>query len=178
MKQAGRRALRCGARCSFGRAGGRVGLPKQSGEVPELGETEIGDHPVSVVRRGPVQQVIALAGAGRGNGGRTTCGGPEEHVDQVLAPAVRKSGHRAPIHVVESASEQGVPSPGEVVHGGREVELSVEPWLHRVLIRRGHVGEMAGHELADVAREDVTGERLTGRALKREAPAAGGDDRE
>jgi hypothetical protein len=47
-----------------------------------------------------------------------------------------------------------------------------------VLIRRGHVGEVAGHERADVAREHVVGECLPGRVLEREAPAADGDDRE
>src|SRR3989442_12734342 len=166
-----------GARRSFGGASGRVGLPKQSGEVPELGESEVRDPPVRVVRRGPVQQVIALLGTGRGTGGGAARRGPQEHVDQVLTPAVDERRDGSAADVVEPAADQRIVPAGEIEYGRRKVQLAVEPGLHRVLVGGGHVGEVAGHERADVACEHIVGERLAGRALEREPPAAGGADR-
>src|SRR5260370_22776072 len=57
------------------RAGSRIRLLEQPGEVPEFGKAEVRDDPIAVIRRSPVQQVIALAGEDRGSGGRVPPGG-------------------------------------------------------------------------------------------------------
>ncbi len=89
--------------------------------------------------------MIALAIANVGRGARATRARPEEHVDEVLAPAVREHCDRPSIQIIEPATDERKPLRGEVMHWGRVVELAVEPRLHCVLIRRDNIGEVAGH---------------------------------
>src|SRR5439155_8160547 len=67
---------------------------------------------------------------------------------------------------------------GEVVDRGREVELAVEPRLDRVLVGRGDVREMAGHEGPHVAREHLVGKPFPPRAIRGELPAPRRHDRQ
>jgi len=92
-----------------------------------------------------VPQVIALAVANGGRAARAARARQEEHVDEVLAPAVGQHGDRPSIQIIEPATDERKPLRGEVMYRGRVVELAVEPWLHRVLIRRDNIGKVAGH---------------------------------
>jgi len=51
-----------------------------------------------------------------------------------------------------------------VGHGRREVDPAVEPRLHRVLVGRGDVGEMARQQGPQVGGEHLFGERVPARS--------------
>src|SRR6266446_6209080 len=119
-----------------------VALPQELRELLQLRHAQVGGHPVRVVCGRPMEQVIALAVAGPRPATRAAPTGPHEHVDHVLAPAVHQHRDGPSSHVIEPASKQWVPAPGEVVYTGREVEPAVEPRLYRVLIRREHIRQV------------------------------------
>ena len=54
----------------------------------------------------------------------------------------------------------GKPDFAQVAHRRGEVELAVEPRFDRVLIGGGDIGEMIGHERADVARREFGEQRI------------------
>src|SRR5690349_23988893 len=104
--------------------------------------------------------------------------GPQEDVEHVLAPAVHERCDGLPADIVEPSADERESAAGKVVHGRREIELAVEPRLDRVLVRRGYVREMAGHERAHVARNHLVGDRLGPRASQGELPTPYRHDRE
>src|SRR5258705_415356 len=72
--------------------------------------------------------------------------GPREHVDHVLAASVDECGEGVAIEVIEPAAQQGEALARQLRHGRRKVEPAVEPWLHRMVVARGHVGEVTRHQ--------------------------------
>src|SRR5829696_3652033 len=102
-------------------------------------------------------------------------GGPEEHIDQVLAAAVYQRRNRAVAKIFEPPALQRVSLLGEIVNRWREVQLAIEPGLHRMLVRGEHVGEVSWHEGPNVAGEHLVAECFTGGTIGRDLPASGGD---
>ena len=92
-----------------------------------------------------------------------------ENVCAFGKPEPQPSGHQG---------NQGVRQPKENRHprdrrtGSCKIKLGIEPWFNSVLIRGCHVGEMIGHE-----RADVTGDELRRQGIDRPRFAAIGAQR-
>ena len=67
------------------------------------------------------------------NGGeRGTALPGDEHVDRVPTPQIHECRDRTTLEIVEAATGDGKPQPGEINDGRREVELAEEPGLDGV----------------------------------------------
>ena len=67
------------------------------------------------------------------NGGeRGTALPGDEHVDRVPTPQIHECRDRTTLEIVEAATGDGKPQPGEIRDGRREVELAEEPGLDGV----------------------------------------------
>jgi hypothetical protein len=112
---------------------------------------------------------IALRGARRGALGRFRR--PHKEVDHVFLPAIDERGDPAAGHKIHTSADQWKSSRAQILHGGRKVELAVEPWLHRVLIGGSDIHQVIGHQRADVTRPEFRDQPiigLTSRDLKDE----------
>src|SRR5947199_9738856 len=99
-----------------------------------------------------------LVAARRARGERAARGGvprPYEQADHVLAPAVDEAGDGTATDHVQPAAQQREAIGREVRDRRGEVELAVEPRLHRVLVGGGDVGEMRRMERTQVRVEDL-----------------------
>src|SRR5262249_54543610 len=69
--------------------------------------------------------------------------------------SIDEDGRGATVDVVEASTGERKAPVGEVDDRWRDIQLAVEPWLHGVLIRCGHVRQMARLE-----RSDMPGDQL------------------
>jgi hypothetical protein len=82
------------------------------------------DHPISMLRAGLGWQ-LALR--------RTR--GPHEHIDAVVASAVRQRSHRTPAEIIQASTQERKPLSGEVLNWGRKIQLPVEPGRDGMVIQ-------------------------------------------
>src|SRR4030095_1051515 len=76
---------------------------------------------------------------------------PDVHVDHMLVTSIDEDGGSTTVDVVEASTNQRKTPVGEVNDRWRDVQLAIEPWLHGVLIRCGHVRQVVCLERSDVA---------------------------
>src|SRR5579862_609302 len=131
----------------MGRQRGSRAPPDRSRRAPEaheilqLARLEIGYGPKAHAVLGPVDGVIAIANR---RGGRVAgLIWPDIKVDQMLVAAIDERRDRAIVEIIEPAAQKRKFRGGKIFDRRREIELAVEPRLHRVLIGRDHVLEMA-----------------------------------
>jgi hypothetical protein len=109
-----------------------------------------------------MQQMVALKPRLSDGGVRLAGCGPHKKIDDVLMTPVDQSGHGAVVQVVEPAAYEWKALVSEVADRRREIQLSVEPRLDCVLVRRRHIGEVGGHERSNVTSHDVPSQQLRG----------------
>lgn len=108
----------------------------------------------------PLCEVVAIA-LGSLELGR--CRGfcrPDEEVEEMLLSAVHERGSGSSINKIQSPTQQRKAGFTEIANGRSEVELAIEPWLDGVLVGRGHVREVSGHQRADMARGELRDEAI------------------
>src|SRR6266581_4106504 len=139
------------------------GLPprgEQPGEVVELVAVEVGDHPVAHAAEREARDVEAVA---RDSADLRLSGrGPDEDIDDVLAPLVDQHRHRPAGGVIEPRAGELEAVLRQVRDRRRERQARAEPGLHRVLVRGGDVDEAAAERGAHVARHDFARQRIFG----------------
>src|SRR5213075_3559462 len=74
-------------------------------ELLQLGEAEVRHGPISVVTRHPVQHVISLP-CPQGGPAVTSSPRPQQHIDDVLPPAIHKRAHRSAADVLQATTQQ------------------------------------------------------------------------
>src|SRR5690349_13790912 len=94
-------------------------------------------------RLGPRAHVVSIS-LSRGCRGKRMRGGPDEHIDGVLARMIYQRGRGASVEMFETPAGQRESGGSEIDHRGRKIQLACEPGLHCVLIGRGDVCEMIG----------------------------------
>ena len=78
----------------------------------------------------------------------------------MLAAFVDDGGDRLAIDVIETATKQRKALGSQVNNWRRDVDLTVEPWLDRVLVARFHVHQVTELQRADMRRDYLVGDRL------------------
>ena len=66
------------------------------------------------------------------------------------------------IEVIKASANQRKTVTREIQDGSCKIKLGIEPWFNSVLIRGCHVGEMIGHERADVTGDELRRKELIG----------------
>src|SRR6185369_9619621 len=82
-------------------------------------------------------------------------GSPHEYVHRVQPALIDDRGSRLAVDGIEPAADQRESLVGKIRNGWSEIDPSVEPRLHDMLVRRLNVDEMAGLERPYVARYDL-----------------------
>src|SRR5262245_56576095 len=127
--------------------GNQPGLLLQSlRKLTQLLRVQIGYRPVVHFPLGPVEEVVAPAGAERGRGVTARGRRSDKKIDRVLVPSVNERRDGFAAKIIEPAAGQGKTSLAEIAHRRREIDLTVEPWFDRVLVRRAHIDAMGGEE--------------------------------
>src|SRR5579863_10537961 len=78
----------------------------------------------------------------------------------MLLSLIDKRGYRTAIGIIEAPAYERKASRGEVHDRRREIELAIEPGLHRVLVGGLHVVQVTRLQRADVARDYFLGEQI------------------
>src|SRR4029077_11332293 len=73
----------------------------------------------------------------------------------MLPPAIDQRCHSPARQIVEPSTDQRKPLRSEILDVRRKVELSIKPWLDRVLIGRGYVQQVSSDHRADMIGQDV-----------------------
>src|SRR6266478_1761317 len=125
-------------------------------ELDELGGGGIGGDPEAQIAFIPVAQAIAVAAQ---RGGEIAAGrGQHKDIDDMLAAPVDECGNRLAGNHVEPTANQRKTLAGEVDGGRRQVALSGEPRLDRVLVGGSDIGQMAGEQRAQMAVDQLAGD--------------------
>src|SRR5260221_10623877 len=132
------------------------GLPLHvADELPQLGEVEVRYRRIARPGTAPANQVVSASTRLSRRDPAPVLLGPDEDVDGVLPPQVDQGGHASPSQVIQAAPDQRIPITGEVPHLWRDVQPPVEPRLHDVLVRGGHIAKAAGHQRPHVGGYDL-----------------------
>src|SRR5262245_39903269 len=107
-----------------------------------------------------MDQVVAVTGApgllmvpvGRG--------GPEKQIDDMLMSLVHQGRDWAVAEIIEAPADQRKAPRRQILDRRGEREFALKPRFDRVLVRRGHIGEMGGHEGARVPGNDLLREEV------------------
>src|SRR2546421_5387391 len=108
----------------------------------QLDTVQIGYGPIVHARVGPMQQIISLTFCGNFVGSITLLSRPDIQIDVMLLALVDEHCHSSVIQVLKSAADKRKPLAGKILNWWREIQLAVEPGLHRVLVGRDHIGSM------------------------------------
>src|SRR5215468_2448452 len=87
-------------------------------------------------------------------------GGPEKQIDHVLLPLIHQGRDRTIPKVIEAPSDQREALRRPILDRRGEREFALKPRFDRVLVGRGHIGEMAGHQGARVPSDDLLREEV------------------
>jgi hypothetical protein len=71
------------------------------------------------------------------------------------AVTIDDHGRAFPIDVIHAAAGQRISLGRKIDRFGRNVRASGKPRLHRVLIARGHIDQMTGHERAQMGTDQI-----------------------
>ena len=108
-------------------------------EVPGI---DVGNRPELQAAIGPVHDGVAGVRLGPRGQLPPRLGRPDEEVHDVLVAPVDQRGHDAVVEIVQPPSGQREAFAGQVDHRRREIDLAVEPGLHRVAVRRLHIDQV------------------------------------
>src|SRR6202041_256491 len=97
----------------------------------------------------PLQPLISLLGAGTGSA-VLFVRRPDEDIHEMFAADIDQSGDRLAVHDVNAAALQRESLIAKILDRRREIQLTVEPGLHGVLIGRDNIGEMPGLQRSQV----------------------------
>jgi len=128
----------------------------------QIAFANVGNGPVGEIAVAPMDQVIAFplnhclcfAIPGR-------CW-PNKQINEMFAPLVNQSRSRVVIEVIKASAKQRKTVTREIQDGSCKIKLGIEPWFNSVLISGCHVGEMIGHERADVTGDELRRKELIG----------------
>jgi hypothetical protein len=84
-------------------------------------------------------------------------------VYEMFSALVDQRGDLAPFEIIEASANQRKAVARQIFDRRREIELAVEPRFHRVLIRGGHIHQVAGFERPQVAAENCRHKPLVAR---------------
>src|SRR5437016_9299075 len=79
----------------------------------------------------------------------------DEEIDHMRAASVDDRSDSLAVDVVEPAAEQREALRRQVHDRRCDIDLAVEPWFHRMLVARLHVGEVVTLKRAHMRRRDV-----------------------
>ena len=78
-----------------------------------------------------------------------------EEIDHVFAASIDNRGDGLAVDIVEPSAEQHEALRCQVHDRRRYIELAVEPWFHRMLVARLHVGQVVALKRAHVRRHNI-----------------------
>src|SRR5262249_21129421 len=108
----------------------------------------------------PMDQVVAMTGAPGLLGSHVGRCGPEKQIDDMLLPLIHQGRYRAVAEVIEAPSDQRKALRRPILDRRGEREFTLKPRFDRVLVRRGHIGEMGGHQGARMPSDDLLREEV------------------
>ena len=135
-------------------AGGQGGLLHQADKLLQLVHVQIRDDPIGHIRGRPMDQVVAVtcaSGLPRDLVGR---GRPEKQIDDMLPALIHQGRDWAVPKVIETPSDQREALRRPILDRGGEREFAFKPRFDRVLVGRGDISEMGGHQRACVPGDD------------------------
>src|SRR5262249_30194276 len=107
-----------------------------------------------------MDQVIAVMYAPSLLGGHVGRCGPEKQIDDMLLPLVHQGRDRAVAEVIEAPSDQRKALRRPILDRRGEREFTLKPRFDRMLVGRGYIGEMGGHQRARVPSDDLLREEV------------------
>lgn len=136
-------------------------LPEQVCEIRQLRRVQVRHDAVTQPVKVSINDGVTAAIFG---GWRGRCfGRPDEDVNRVLVSFVDECGDGVAIQIIEAAADQREALRGKILNVRREIDFTVEPGLDGVLVTGDDVGEVPGHERADVAGNGFVSELIAGR---------------
>jgi len=154
---------------------GVVEVPADEGDLPkrllgqdaelegELGEEYRGVHVAEVV--GGVDggfvlvELLAVDDFDAGETDEEQRAGPKVGDEVLLAPIHQRRDWPV-VQVIEAAADQRKSMVSHIFDWRREIQPAIKPWFDRVLVGRGHIGEMGGHQGARVSGDDLLREEV------------------
>ena len=91
----------------------------------------------------PRKHVVSLNCLNRNRGGAFPGRGPDEEIDDMQFSAVHQHGDRSILDVVKPAADERETVIRKVHDGRCEIQFTVEPGFHGVLVGRLHIEQMA-----------------------------------
>src|SRR2546423_6639809 len=134
-------------------------------ESLQIASLNVGNRPVVKVRVDPVQELITLVRHRLRRARRIRSCRPNKEVNEMLSPLINQSRYRPVIEIIKTSPQQRKSVAGEISHGGRKIEPGVEPRFHRVLVGGRDIGDVVGHERADMTSDELRGQELIGPRL-------------
>src|ERR1700747_2068155 len=121
-------------------------------EFLQLFIVDIADSKELETLRSPASNVVSLQLR------RVTFGGGSlrnEEIDHVFAASIDNRGDGLAVVIVEPSAEQREALGCQIHDRRRYIELAVEPWFHRMLVARLHVGQVVALKRAHVRRHNI-----------------------
>src|SRR6266571_19377 len=140
--------------------GGQGWLLHQSDKLLQLAQVQIRDNPIGHISGRPMDQVVAVTCAPGLLGGYIGRCGPEKQIDDMLLPLVHQGRDRAVPKVIEAPSDQRKTLRRHILDRRGKRQLALKPRFDRVLVGRGHIGEMGSHQGPRVPGDDLLREEV------------------
>src|SRR5215831_8838468 len=148
------RPLARGPTVSLWGARGQSWLLHQADKLLQLAHVQIRDDPIGHISGRPMDQVVAAACAPGLPRGRVGCCRPEKQIDDVLLSLVYQGRNRTVPEVIKAPPNQRKALRRPILDRWGEWKLALKPRFDRVLVGRGHISEMGGHQRARVPGDD------------------------
>ena len=102
-----------------------------------------------------MDQIMALHRRERGGSRILFFGRPDKEIDNVFIAMKNQRGHAAAVEVIEPAADKRKFPRGQILDRRREIQLSLKPGLHGVLIGGADVEQMRAHQGSHVTGDDI-----------------------
>src|SRR5581483_3148790 len=106
---------------------------------------------------GPGYDMVALLSSGSCLQAFIVACRPDKEINHMFAMLIDQDCYCSIIHIVEASTGQGIALLFQVYYWRRKVQLAVKPGFDCMLIGRGDIHQVAGHQRTNVAGEYFLG---------------------